>query len=876
MTSVVSSTPARPGPGSAPPVLLRFGRIELRPFERQLHVDGAGVALGARAFDLLLALAERAGRLVTKRELLDLVWPDTMVEENNLPAQVSQLRKLLGPAAIATIPGRGYRFTAVETSDRVAPPLVDAAPAPSAPRELKTNLPEALPTLIGRDDELARLGALIERHRLVTLVGGGGIGKTCLAQALLHARRADAEAYPHGVCWVELATVHDPATLPQVIATALGVPAGGGEPLAGLIAAVAPLGLLLALDNAEHLLADIARLAEALHDGAAGVRILVASQAPLKLAAERVYRLGPLAVPAAPMPASQALGFGAVALFVERAQAIDARFVLTDAAVPAVIAICRSLDGVALAIELAAARAPLLGVQRLAASLHERLRLLTRSASRSAPARQQTLRAALEWSHGFLGDAEQRVFRRMAVIAGSASLELVQQIVADAPGAGGLDAWAALDALQALVERSLVALVDGGDAVAPRYRLLDSPRALAFERLAAAGETPALRERHALAVAARFDAAWDERYGGRIGWDDWNRALEPDLDNAREAFAWAQANRDACAALAIMPPLVWALRQSLQAERALRADACAALADACEALVERDDVAPRLRLRAWIAINLVWVKNRPQHAHAAALRAVTLARECADRFGLYFALGRAVVAHSRLRDAARCEAALTEMRAIEDPAWPPQRLVLRAAAESYCAWRLEGEVTSALDLVRQSLALYRAAGDRNGIVANLIYAELGAGDAQAAVRTGSALVAQLSGTRQNHGLACAHLNLGAAWLAMDDAAQARTPLQAGWAQAARFDMQAYFADHLALLAALEGRPRAAALLPGYAQAGYERFEDARQPNETQAFERACGCAGAALGAAEFERLQADGVLLRDGQIEALAFGTQDA
>lgn len=867
---MVSAAPTAPAAADAPPAApprLHFGRIELRPAERQLRVGGRSVALGARAFDVLLALAGRAGRLVTKRELLDLVWPDTVVEENNLPAQVSQLRKVLGPDVIATIPGRGYRFVVLPSSGAAAEPSVAALPrvvadAVPAPPRLRTNLPEGLPTLIGRDDDLARLGTLIDAHRLVTLVGAGGMGKTRLAQALLHGRRADTERYPNGVCWIELGAASDASTLPHVIATALGVRPGPGEPLAGLIAALAPLSVLIALDNAEHLLADVALVAHALHEGAARARIVVTSQAPLKLRAERLYRLGPLAVPSGPLPADAALGFGAVALFAERAQAADARFALTDANVADAIRVCHALDGLALAIELAAARAPLLGVRGLAASLHERLRLLTTSADRLAPARQQTLRAALEWSHGFLGEPERRVFRRMAVIAGSASLELLQQVVADAEGAGALDGWAALDALEVLVDRSLVALVGSNDAVAPRYRLLDSPHALAQERLVAAGETEAVRRRHALAVAARFEAAWSERYGGAIGWDDWARALEPDLDNARDAFAWAKETGDAATALAIMPSLVWALRQSLHDEQAVHADACAALADDCEALMDQA-VAPGLRVRAWIAMNLVWVKSHPQRAHAAALRAVQLARECGDRFGLYFALGRTVVAHARRRDPGAGEAALAEMLAIEEPDWPPQRRVLRAAAESYCDWRSPGEVTGALDRIRHSLSLYRAAGDGLGTVAGQIYVELGAGDAQP------------HGARHAQSLARAQLNLGAAWLAIGDAPQARAALQAGWPEAARFDLQAFYADHLALLAALEGRPRTAALLTGHAQARYERLQDARQRNEALAVERARRLACASLTDAEFEQLQADGAQLHDAEIATLAFATQE-
>jgi predicted ATPase/DNA-binding winged helix-turn-helix (wHTH) protein len=480
---------------------MRFGRFELQPDQHRLLVDGEPAALGGRALDLLSALAERAGQLVGKHALMDLVWPGLVVQENNLAAQISALRKVLGGDVIATIPGRGYRFVAPLESTGLGPaPGPPAAPAatndgPGAVAALRTNLPVELPALLGRADELDALAALLDRHRLVSIVGPGGMGKSLLAQHLLDARR---ETYPQGVCWVELTQVSDAAGLPGAIAAALAVDGGHGEALPALIGAVAPLTMLLALDNAEHLLADVAQLCKALHEAAPGLRLLITSQAPLKLAAERVFRIAPLAVPASAVPAQQALQFGAVALFAERAQAVDQRFAMTDATAPAVIEACRALDGLPLAIELAAARAPTLGMPRLLASMHERLQLLTASRNRAAPARQQTLRSAVDWSHGLLQAREQQVFRRLGVMAGSASLGFIQQVLVDADD-GSFDVWAVFDALDTLVDRSLVAVLASGDAGEPRYRLLETPRAYALERLRAAGEVPALQRRHALA-----------------------------------------------------------------------------------------------------------------------------------------------------------------------------------------------------------------------------------------------------------------------------------------------------------------------------------------------------------------------------------------
>ncbi len=242
----------------------------------------------------------------------------------------------------------------------------------------------------------------------------------------------------------------DPRRIADTIATALGVPTGVGDAIEALTHMVAPLEILILLDNAEHLLDELARIASHLLAAASGLQLLVTSQAPLKVAGERVYRLGGLALPDDELDVEEALTFGAIALFVDRAQAADRCFQLDAGNVAMVIEICRRLDGLPLAVEFAAARVPLLGMHKLATSLSERLRLLT-AGSRGAPARQQTLRAALEWSHSFASSVEQVVFRRLGVLAGSSSLELVQQVVAD----DTIDEWSAVEALGGLVDLSV-------------------------------------------------------------------------------------------------------------------------------------------------------------------------------------------------------------------------------------------------------------------------------------------------------------------------------------------------------------------------------------------------------------------------------------
>ncbi len=479
MTSLPPAPP--PLPQATTPGGLRFGRFELQPRERRLLVDGEPVLLGGRALDVLTLLAERAGSLVTKNELLDRVWPGLVVEEHNIVTQVSGLRKVLGGDLIATIPGRGYRFTArVERAADAEPtptPATEQAPAAA----LRTNLPATLPPLIGRDTELGELQMALAQHRVVTVLGAGGTGKTLLAQHLLYQSLG---SFEHGVCLVDLAPVTEAAAVAGAVATALGIAAGRRDVLAGLCEAVAPLRLLLVLDNAEHLLDEVARVVDAMHRAAPDVRMVITSQAPLSLSVEHPFRLGGLALPPAGASVAQAAVCGAVALFVERARVAARRFELNDETLAPVLHLCQQLDGSALAIEMAAARLPLLGLAGLVTVLDERLALLT-NGPRDRPDRQRALRAMLDWTHVLLTPAEQKVFRRLAVFVGSARLAAVQEVAMD----DELDAWAVLDALAGLVDRSLVALVDiGGE---PRYRLLESPRAYAVQRLAGGGRNRA-------------------------------------------------------------------------------------------------------------------------------------------------------------------------------------------------------------------------------------------------------------------------------------------------------------------------------------------------------------------------------------------------
>ncbi|MDB5848656.1 MAG: hypothetical protein JWP29_2408 [Rhodoferax sp.] len=833
-----------------------------------------------------MALLSHRDRVVTKDELLDSVWPGLVVEENNLQAQVSALRKLLGPQAIVTIPGRGYRFAlaedgemALEDAERaaaagastsptpaasgLAPPPEPATPQPTLPQ--RTNLPHALTPLIGRQAEMAQLGELLAGQRLLTVVGAGGIGKSLIAQWLLHERRS---AFTHGVAWVDLAPVSSPALVASSIIGALGLPSGHGDPLKALTEALRPLSMLVAIDNAEHLIDEVARVVHALHSAAPQLQVLVTSQAPLKLPDEWVYRLDGLALPDGDVTPTEATAFGAVALFAQRAQAADRRFTLSETNLPAVIDICRQLDGLALAIELAAARVPLLGLAQLGASLNTRLRLLS-GGSRGAPARQKTLRAALEWSYGLLEEAEQAVFRMLGVFVGGFSLKLAQQVVVD----DQVDAWTVIDVLGSLVDRSLV-IADVGAAEAdeiPRYRLLETPRSYALELLQSAGEEAAVRRRHALAMRRLFEQADVDFFSGRQRIDDWYAALAPDLGNGRTALVWALEN-DAASAVAMAPGLAEALSSDRRRERRQVWEATAPLVT--EALP------PGLQARWCSRAAYFWAYRQPALGRKLARRACALYRnQPGDRRDLYHALAALVYALTYGEPQAdEQRLAMAEMWSIEDPAWPPIVRSYGLFASLTCRY-VAGAFDDAIELLLQKARLDTQAGYSEALLRGediIGYMELAAGRIDAAIRRYLALQARLAGTRHLATLSLVQMHLAAAWLAKGDTAQARRLAEACWPQVLRFDAQVYAADNLALLAALEGRPRTAARLLGYADGVHAAHGKSREVIEARAAQKAEQAVRAALPEAECEKLKTLGVALRHEEVAMLAFGSSDA
>jgi predicted ATPase/DNA-binding winged helix-turn-helix (wHTH) protein len=477
---------------------LLFGRFRLVLHSRELLADGAPVSLGNRAIDVLIALIDACGELVTKDELLSRVWPNTTVEENNLQFQISTLRKALGGDRdfIKTVCGRGYRFVAEITVERRAARPYDAGAAvdPSSAQVVQmVDLPPpgALPAprseLVGRDAQLTDVAALVGANRLVTLVGAGGIGKTRLAVEL--ARRLLTN-FEDGVRIAELGPLSDPALVLPTIAAALELSGASASP-ERLAAALGPRRPLLVLDNCEHVVDAVAAITEVLLHANPSLQVIATSREPLRAEGEWVYRVPPLDVPpeGAETP-EDVLQHSAAKLFMARASAAQPVASLDRPLAAAVAKICRQLDGVPLAIELAAASAAALGVEGLASRLDDRLDLLT-NGRRTAPTRHQTLRATLDWSYELLSQPERAVMRRLAVFAEDFTMEAASAVAES----GEVAAGDVVRCLAALVTKSLVASDVGGPV--PHYRLLETMRAYAAERLAESGEFEATAKRHA-------------------------------------------------------------------------------------------------------------------------------------------------------------------------------------------------------------------------------------------------------------------------------------------------------------------------------------------------------------------------------------------
>lgn len=495
----------------------RYQEWEFRVDEHEFLVRGQPVKMGRPACKLLLALIEADGRVVSKDDLLAQAWPNRVVGENNLTVQITKLRRALGSATIVNVSGLGYRLAATSQAER---------PDPKSSG------------LIGREEDLTEMLLLMTQSRLVSIVGTGGVGKTSLARA---AFESCPRPWRDGAHWIDLARLSKGAPLGQLLARSLGIVADAPGPLSeDLILLLSQRDALVVLDNCEHLIDEVAALIRPLMSPSSGIHWLVTSQVPLRVEGESVYRLAPLDVPPAGAELAEATASGALALLQARVAAIDKGFKLRPETIDLAIELCRHLDGLPLAIEMAAARVATLGLQTVFDQIDQRLRLRLRSAGDDTPERHHTLLQTFEWSYGLLLPVEQQVFRRLEPFAGGFSAQMAQQMccgIGDSNDSA-LDGWEMLEALGSLVEKSLVqSLPAVGLMASNRLSLLESARDFARMLLDQNGEAELAHRRHAEIVADAFELAnyelerWRDR--------DWAAKYGPERSNVGAALAWA-------------------------------------------------------------------------------------------------------------------------------------------------------------------------------------------------------------------------------------------------------------------------------------------------------------------------------------------------
>lgn len=525
-TDEVSSIPSRTDAGAG--AMISFANFRLDRAGRLLLKDDEPVRIGSRALDLLIALVDRAGDVVSRHELLDLVWRGVVVDEAGVRVHMASLRRALGDGQdgaryIVNIAGRGYSFVAPITRHGADRPL----PAPSHPARSTGGVPPPPRSLIGREAVVDSLSGLLMARRFISIVGSGGIGKTTVAAAIV--QRLQSAFDDENVVFVDFGAVTEGRLVPGAVIAAVGCTIGGADPVAELLTFLADKRLLIVFDSCEHLVDPTSLLAEELFQRAPSVHLLATTRESLRVEGETVHLLSPLAYPADEFPtASEALATPAVQLFMDRAASGGFHEELSDIEAPVVAEICRRTDGIALAIELAASRVGTYGIRGVANLLASNMEL-TLTGQRNVVPRHRTLEAMLDWSFMLLAENEQRILCRLSMFVGLFTMEAACAVASDEIGAdhGGVAAT-----LASLVDKSLVWVHPSGEAV--YYRLLDTTRAYAASKLTQAGESETIAERHAHYFAILFKTIAHEpgayidigRHASHIG-------------NVRKALEWS-------------------------------------------------------------------------------------------------------------------------------------------------------------------------------------------------------------------------------------------------------------------------------------------------------------------------------------------------
>jgi predicted ATPase/class 3 adenylate cyclase len=731
-----------------------------------------------------------------------------------------------------------------------APGLRDLFPPLLSLGSLPNNLPRQVTALIGRDEVVAEVEVLIAQSPLVTLVGTGGVGKTRIA---LQAGADLLDGSGDGVWFVELAPLSDPSLVAVTIASALGLREQPERPvLETLLRYLKNRRLLLILDNCEHVVAETARIAEAILQNCPEVRLLATSREALRIGGEHPYRMPSLATPldGAALTAAEAARYGAVALFAQRAAISDAKFRLNDENAPVVGEIVRRLDGIPLAIELAAARVKVLTLPQIAKKLDERFAMLT-GGSRTALPRHQTMRALIDWSYDLLSAQEQRLFRRLSFFAGGWTLGAAGEVCA------GDDV---LDLLSALVDKSLVVAEPGGEQ--QRYGLLESTRDYARERLARSGELETIARAHAeayLALAERLNSMFDST-PDRV----WLLQTEPELENWRAALAWSLGARNDVLLGQRLTAKLGDFWHSFGASEGLRW-----VRTALETVDETTPASVVAQLDLAEAL-LHESLGRIRSSYIPAERAFSRFRELDDQMGMAYAqhvIGSSLARRGQLAEGiALLQTALEASRKLQ-----ARRLTGRTLRRLATARRHAGDLAAARSLFAEALDIFKEAGaERNValVATHLAELEFHGGDAEAAVRlAGEALASDRELPDQTRAMFTSS-NMAAYLIALDRYDEGRDHAREALTLAARQESAVLVAtalQHLAACAALRvveeeaqaDKTRAARLI-GFVDAHLTELENQREFTEQQEYDRAIAALRATFDRSTLERLTNEG------------------
>lgn len=594
-----------------------FGPFRLFPKSRLLEKAGVPLHIGGRALDILIVLAERPGEVIDKRELVKRIWADVHVDEGSLRFHVSALRKALSdsgksPRYVVNVAGRGYCFAAP-----LAQPVPTVAPARAETASPRSLLPPAIAKMIGREEVIEKISSGLSLHRFVTVVGPGGIGKTAVAITVAHRRSV---GFGGQVFYVDFGPVRDPTLAATTIASALELTTNSDDPLPALLTHLQARSTLLIFDSCEHVLETLAPLTERLVRDVPQLHVLATSRESFRSEGERIFRLFPLDCPPQrdDLSVAEVLAYPAAQLFVERIAQGSGPFELSAEEAPFVADICRRLDGIALAIELAAGRVNAYGISGTASLLDSRFSLQWRG-RRTAIPRHQTLSAALDWSYDLLPESESAILRRLSVFVGPFTAEAG---VAVACG-DGLNPAKTSEGIDNLVTKSLISPSSGRTL---RYRLLDTTRTYALAKLAASGDGERVAQRHAEYFRDLFLRAETET---STPLQAWLNVYSGELDNLRAAMDWAfSLEGDAPLGIALTAASVtlW-VRLSLFAE--CRERTRAALAALAEKSAGSDQL--RMQLLAALGWSLMYGEGRAREARQILEATLQLAERLDDK-----------------------------------------------------------------------------------------------------------------------------------------------------------------------------------------------------------------------------------------------------